>query len=288
MVKCDKCENDTTDFVPCSSCKRNYDYVCAGISEKTYRSKGADYKKQWKCPHYCRRPTPSSTPTEEKQNIELNNNPSLTDVMVLLKDLKNSVDFQSAKHDDFMGELRKIKKENDIRDKEIKSLKDENRFLHNELKKIKEDVAGLNQQTKEKSIEIHGIEEEREEKLESVVNDLAQKLKLPTNYDTIYRTKNQNKNKIAPIVVKFTTKESTTQWLKQRKTGVTIKNNNIYINENLTPENRQLFYNARKNSKETGYRFCWVKNGKIFIRKDENSVTIHIKDMSELQKYCKN
>ena len=93
------------------------------------------------------------------------------------------------------------------------------------------------------------------------------------------------KEKEPSIIVKFArrdTKESYYQALKNLK-GITTKNlgyqtsNNIYINESLTDTNRKLFKDCLKPKKELGYKFISTKNGKIYLRKDENSPLVHIK-----------
>jgi putative hemolysin len=58
-------------------------------------------------------------------------------------------------------------------------------------------------------------------------------------------------------------------------------NNNIYVNEHLTASNKNLFWLAR-NTKQLGYKYCWTKGGKIFIRKDEESRVIRVTKTSDI------
>lgn len=44
---------------------------------------------------------------------------------------------------------------------------------------------------------------------------------------------------------------------------------NIYFNDRLTRENRQLFRECRTIFKEAGYKFCWTKWGQIYVKKRE-------------------
>jgi hypothetical protein len=60
----------------------------------------------------------------------------------------------------------------------------------------------------------------------------------------------------------------------------------IYINENLTEQQRHLYYLARQKKKELGYRFCWTKHGNIFMRKEEHGSVTKIEtedDLKELE-----
>lgn len=48
----------------------------------------------------------------------------------------------------------------------------------------------------------------------------------------------------------------------------------IYMSELLTPKARQLFYQARLLAKSENYKFCWIKRGKVFMKKNEESAAI--------------
>ncbi|XP_050684050.1 uncharacterized protein LOC126978964 [Leptidea sinapis] len=56
----------------------------------------------------------------------------------------------------------------------------------------------------------------------------------------------------------------------------------IFVNEHLSPTNKSLHAAARIKAKEKGYKFTWILNGKIFIRKNEGSQYILIKNKNTL------
>ncbi|XP_063835212.1 uncharacterized protein LOC135084065 [Ostrinia nubilalis] len=58
----------------------------------------------------------------------------------------------------------------------------------------------------------------------------------------------------------------------------------IYLSEHLAPECKSLHAAARKLAKEREYKFVWVKYGRVYIRKNESSPAIVIKDTSSLDK----
>ncbi|XP_046679783.1 uncharacterized protein LOC124367177 [Homalodisca vitripennis] len=45
----------------------------------------------------------------------------------------------------------------------------------------------------------------------------------------------------------------------------------IYVNESLSPARRALYALARKYQREKNFKFLWVRNGKIFLRKEEKA-----------------
>lgn len=46
------------------------------------------------------------------------------------------------------------------------------------------------------------------------------------------------------------------------------KDKNIYINDSLTQFNKNLFFKTRAFARDTGYKFVWFKDSKIFIKKN--------------------
>lgn len=56
----------------------------------------------------------------------------------------------------------------------------------------------------------------------------------------------------------------------------------IYVTEHLSPFNKSLHAAARQVAKEKGYKFVWIRNGRIFVRRNEQDRYIVIRDMSIL------
>lgn len=51
----------------------------------------------------------------------------------------------------------------------------------------------------------------------------------------------------------------------------------IYISEHLTLTNKHLYLQARNKAKTSEYQYSWVRDGKIFVRKNDVSPVIFIK-----------
>ena len=60
--------------------------------------------------------------------------------------------------------------------------------------------------------------------------------------------------------------------------------NKVYINENLTRKNKELFNSTLKIKKEKGFKYIWTNQGRIYLRKNEASSPVHIKNQSDLQR----
>ncbi|CAH2216335.1 jg23165, partial [Pararge aegeria aegeria] len=56
----------------------------------------------------------------------------------------------------------------------------------------------------------------------------------------------------------------------------------IFVSEQLTPKGARLYFLARELVRTKAYRFCWTAYGKVFVRKDENSPIITIKNETQI------
>ena len=55
---------------------------------------------------------------------------------------------------------------------------------------------------------------------------------------------------------------------------------NIFAKENLTPHRHKLHMVAKKFAKENNYKFVWTRDGNVFIRKDETSRAVMLKNQA--------
>jgi len=46
-----------------------------------------------------------------------------------------------------------------------------------------------------------------------------------------------------------------------------LRSKGVFLNENLTPKNRQLLFHANKKRKDNQWKYLWISNGRIFARK---------------------
>lgn len=56
----------------------------------------------------------------------------------------------------------------------------------------------------------------------------------------------------------------------------------IYINEYLTPYLKRVHFEAKQLKRDKGYEFLWVKNGRILIKKNQNSNVIRLSCLEDL------
>lgn len=145
-------------------------------------------------------------------------------------------------------------------------------------------VENAEQYSRRKNIEIHGIAQQDNEDLTAIVGRLAARLKLsvphPNQIESMHRLKPRD-GKTPPIIIRFYDRSERDLWISKR---TTLKKEHVYINENLTKLQRWLFWNAKECANEMGYRYIWMKHGKILVRKKEGAAAIRIDDENDFDK----
>ncbi|KAL3288441.1 hypothetical protein HHI36_002886 [Cryptolaemus montrouzieri] len=102
-----------------------------------------------------------------------------------------------------------------------------------------------------------------------------------------YQIGNNGKKQIKLV---FRDKEKKELFMSKRKESqITTKNlkltgdSIIYLNHELTRQNQLLFKLTRDKKRELQYKFAWFAQGKIFLRKTEDSKIIQVRDEATLQ-----
>lgn len=223
----------------------------------------------------------------------------LSDLPDGMNELKASVEFMSTMFEEIRLELEATKKLAKSQQSEINQLKAENIYLNKTVSLLREKTSHLETYSRKNNVEIHGIEllgeEEDEKTLDAVVENLATKLKITYNKadtEAIHRVKTKEKTNRPPIIlVRFMNRRNAELWLSKKKTGIESREvvgdegtstTKIYINENLSREQKELFWQARVRGKQLGMQYVWVKNATIFMRKEEKSPIFKITKIEDL------
>ena len=184
-----------------------------------------------------------------------------------------------------------IKKINAELSTDIRKLNDDNSNLKSHIENIDTylrvnnlEISGLD---KPISIPATEVEEAYEEPVEDMVvkclNGLFAGEERISNEDIDICHELPSKTGKKLHVVKFISRKAKNLILDQKKKrqnfNFKFRGNPIFINDHLTPNNKHLFAMARQKKTAAGYKYLWTKNGKILIRKDDNSPIIPITSM---------
>lgn len=209
-------------------------------------------------------------------------------VLSSISEVKASLDCMSIQFDQVLQRVTVLEVEKKASDAKILLLESK--------------VDQLERQIKGTSIEIRNVPQEAKESkfdLKKLICKTAEALNIPldstSDIKDIYRV--NSKSKTNPIIADFSTvlvrdnflvsykkfnKEHPTAKFSSESLGISGPSQPLYISENLTQREKNLFYQARVFAKGNGYAHCWTSYGRTFIRKTNDSPRIRIFDESDL------
>jgi len=184
-----------------------------------------------------------------------------------------------------LTELKHVKKENEI-------IKADNTRLSNEILEIKQKLDTFEQQNLGISVEINGVPKSNNENCLAIVQTIVKQLNINATVSEATRIILSD-NRIPIIVAKLDTLDMRRDLIRANKTKKLNANmlssnwstdNKIYINERLTKEKRILYSKTRAAAKVSNYKFVWISNADILVRKDEKSKITRIRFSTDLNK----
>ena len=190
------------------------------------------------------------------------------------------------------------------------SLEAENATLTKKLQTCETSLNNLEQYSRRECVEISGIPEVKEENTDDIVikvgsligldiekHDISISHRLPKpSYSAAVREgprASSNASSRAPnIIVKFVRRETRDRFYKGRKLLrdkstrdldlARYSENKIYISENLTQANKDIFKESLQVKKDLKYKFIWTFYGRTYLRKDSESPVVAMLKLSDL------
>lgn len=221
----------------------------------------------------------------------------MDDLKKQIDELKLSGSFDISQVNDLKTELECVRREN-------VELRSQNSDMQKTMADLTTHINTLDQNMREANLEIHGLPENKNEVLPSVVTQLANVVSYTLkDYDIMKCVRvasiNNNKSRPRSVIVKLRSprcrdelfsaitrynKSHADDKLNTSLLGYGGNKEPVYVSEHLSPTYKSLHAAARLKAKEKSYKFVWVRYGKIFVCKSENSGTILIKNEQCLEK----
>ncbi|CAK1594796.1 unnamed protein product [Parnassius mnemosyne] len=219
-------------------------------------------------------------------------------VMNEMKDIKDSMNFMNSKFEDVLKEQAEVKKT-------LSDLKVENLTPKNTIKDVCTRLNMLEQNARSNNVEIQCIPEKKNENIVEIITNIGKVINCNISRDNIShctRIAKLNPGSTRPrsIVAQFNTIQSRNLFmaaainfnkpkpihdkLNSSHLGYEGSKTPIFITDHLSPTNRALHIAARSAAKEKGYKYVWIKNGRIYMRKSDKANCITIKDMDTIHK----
>lgn len=212
----------------------------------------------------------------------------LEDIRIQNSDIRASLDFMTQKYDSFLIQIDQLEAERKSDKIHIEAL---------ELKLEKFECLSRSACLEIRNIPVNASE--TKPTLLKTVLSLGETLSVPIQpqeVKDVFRVKPKVPSTKRNIIVEFTSvllKEKMVQNYKRfnksyRLTTETLKISGpavpVFVSENLSSKMKRLFYLAREFAKTNDYRYCWVSNGKIFLREKDGATQKRIQSEEDLEK----
>jgi len=199
--------------------------------------------------------------------------------------MSNQFDEVSNKMDSILKELKDLKLENS-------KLLSENKLLKDEISIINQKIDELEQKSIGNSIELKGIPKTVNENYLEIVQVIANKSNSNISLKSAYRiySSDNNTNIIVAELVTSDMKKDFLSKVKSMRWNANMIHNNwstdskIYVNEKLTKNRRTLFSKTRLDCKEKRYKYVWVNNAEILVKKNDSEKILRIKSDRDINK----
>ncbi|XP_028038465.1 uncharacterized protein LOC114249196 [Bombyx mandarina] len=183
--------------------------------------------------------------------------------------------------------------------KVIPTLKNELSILDSRMQSIDSQFNLKEQWSRRSNIEILGIPERKGENLIELVSKIAEKAgfalnpQIDVDFVTRVAPMDRSSSRSKPVILRFVSryrkddmlaKLRRLKELKSSDIGFPHDSSRLYFNDHLTKNNKLLLKNVKNLAKEKFYKYVWVRNCTILVRKNDVSPPVVIASQDDLKK----
>lgn len=210
----------------------------------------------------------------------------------------------TATTDFICDEQTRLRSEIDSKNNIIQNLESQNNELQKEVNLLHGRISSIEKMSRSCNVEIQAVPESRNENVLSLLKNLCEKLKVTLDDSSIHSCRrvakmNTSSDRPRNILVTLSSprlrdsllsaahrynKANSNDTLSSRHLGIPGESRRIYLVEHLSPECKSIHAAARKTAKDKNYKYVWVKYGRVYVRKDDESGCIYIKNLDSLNK----
>lgn len=216
----------------------------------------------------------------------------------IITEIKSEIISLSSEFSQLQASYCQLQTENDSLKNDVCVLQKQISLCEDQLSELRSQFGKQQQQARINNLEIVGLPQTNSENTIDLIRNIARYAGVDLNHDDIeFAHRVQPQKTIAgrpkSIVVKLKDrlcKDKILSGLKRKK-GICTKDIGIegaekrfFVNEHLTPENKQLLKKIKTVAREKAYKFVWVRNCNIFLRKNEESPALSIRSEKDIDK----
>lgn len=211
-----------------------------------------------------------------------------------LDSIKHSMSLLSDKYDSLLEEHEKSKVKISKLEKTVEAINNKCTHMEKCNSALEQRLHEYEQSTRKHNVEIVGVEQMPNEDVKLIIENIAKEIDVSTkDVEWVRRSQPRKQQSKSPsIIVGFKTSGTETRdmWLSNRRKLADITSdkitdgtskNKLFINEDLTKTTKELLWNTKKQLKSI-YKYIWVINGKILVKKNDGDKSIWIRSDSDI------
>lgn len=209
-------------------------------------------------------------------------------------ELKSSLEHTDAELQNTNKRVSELEK----RDVHIKNLEFQLVEMNSTVSQLKRDNRQQQQWARQLNVELVGIPESKDENLQDIVFRLAEHVGITltaNDIDNTTRVQPMNRDSKRPrnIIIKMKQRKHKDNFIAgvRKHRGITSaaigmpgEPSKIYANDHLIPENKLLLKSCRNLASQNGFSYVWVKNGRIYVRRNDTCPAFLIDSEVDLRK----
>lgn len=212
-------------------------------------------------------------------------------------------DFTSTT-DFLVKEQQDLKKELTSANNTISRLESEKAKLQSEFIIMERRITSLEKVSRSRNLEIQAVPDRRNEDTLAIVKKICNTIKVPIQDSDICAVRriakiipgssrprnilvtlpSERHRDVIISAYKRYNKNHRSDPLNTALLDVPGEKCTIYLAEHLSAECKELYAAARRFSKEHSYKYVWVKYSRVYLRKDDSSSAIFVRDLPTLSK----
>lgn len=201
-----------------------------------------------------------------------------------IKEVQSSQSFINAQFEDLKDAVNNL----ELRVKRVESVTPDLMVL---TKRVEE----LEQRSRMNNIEVRGLPESPKENCILASCRIGDVLGIENPKMSViaaHRVPSLNKNVPKPLIIRLDSNSAREKWLsafRKNKSltahdiATSFPKSRVFLNEHLSPHNRKLLADTKKEAKLHGFKYVWTRDAKIFVRREDGGKISRIRNEEDIK-----